>query len=132
MGLSLQVRQSIGLDPFRVGLLFTACSLMILAVQLLWSTHRLKRLSPGHLIGGAFLLMAVGILGLPYALSFWRAFVVVRLLGAGSGLLIPLLAYQVSLASGPALGKQTALASLRLHPTLGTQTPRGVEPAATA
>lgn len=30
---------------------------------------------------------------------FWAAFVVVGLLGAGSGLLIPLLAYQVSLAS---------------------------------
>ncbi|SFI00610.1 MFS transporter [Modicisalibacter xianhensis] len=116
VGLSLQARQSIGLDPFRVGLLFTECSLVMLAVQLLWSAYPPKRLSPGHLIGGAFLLMAGGILGLPYASGFWEAFVVVGLLGAGSGLLIPLLAYQVSLASGPAqgaaLGKQTALASL--------------------
>ncbi|MGY4878890.1 MFS transporter [Vreelandella aquamarina] len=115
VGLSLQARQSIGLNPFRVGLLFTACSLVMLAVQLLWSAYPPKRLSPVHLIGGAFLLMAMGILGLPYASSFWGAFVVVGLLGAGSGLLIPLLAYQVSLASGPAqgaaLGKQTALAS---------------------
>ena len=109
VGLSLQARQSIGLAPFRVGLLFTECSLVMLAVQLLWSAYPPKRLSPGHLIGG-------GILGLPYASGFWEAFVVVGLLGAGSGLLIPLLAYQVSLASGPAqgaaLGKQTALASL--------------------
>ncbi|MEL7968168.1 MFS transporter [Vreelandella neptunia] len=116
VGLSLQARQSIGLDPFRVGLLFTECSLVMLAVQLLWAAHPPKGLSPGNLIGGAFLLMAMGILGLPYASSFWGAVVVVGLLGAGSGLLIPLLAYQVSLASGPAqgeaLGKQTALASL--------------------
>jgi predicted MFS family arabinose efflux permease len=116
VGLSLQARQSIGLDPFRIGLLFTVCSLVMLAVQVLWSTHPPKRLSSGHLIGGAFLLMAVGVLGLPYATNFWGAFVAVGLLGAGSGLLIPLLAYQVSLASGSAqgaaLGKQTALASL--------------------
>jgi MFS family permease len=116
VGLSLQARQSIGLDPFRIGLLFTACSLVMLAVQILWSTHPPKRLSPGHLMSGAFLLMAAGVLGLPYAMGFWEAFVAVGLLGAGSGLLIPLLAYQVSLASGPAqgaaLGKQTALASL--------------------
>lgn len=116
MGLSLQARQSIGLDPFRIGLLFTMCSLVMLSVQILWSTHPPKRLSSGHLIGGAFLLMAVGVLGLPYATNFWGAFVAVGLLGAGSGVLIPLLAYQVSLASesaqGAALGKQTALASL--------------------
>ena len=116
VGLSLQARQSIGLDPFRIGLLFTACSLVMLAVQILWSTHPPKRLSNGHLISGAFLLMAAGVLGLPYAESFWGAFVTVGLLGAGSGLLIPLLAYQISLASGSAqgaaLGKQTALASL--------------------
>ncbi|WP_175546997.1 MFS transporter [Modicisalibacter ilicicola] len=116
VGLSLQARQSIGLDPFRIGLLFTVCSLVMLVVQILWSTHPPKRLSSGHLIGGAFLLMAVGVLGLPYATNFWGAFVAVGLLGAGSGVLIPLLAYQVSLASGSAqgaaLGKQTALASL--------------------
>ena len=116
VGLSLQARQSIGLDPFRIGLLFTACSLVMLAVQVLWSTRPPKRLSSGHLISGAFLLMALGALSLPYATSFWWAFVAVGLLGAGSGLLIPLLAYQVSLASGSAqgaaLGKQTALASL--------------------
>lgn len=116
VSLSLQARQAIRLDPFRIGLLFTACSLAMLAVQVLWSTYPPKRLSNGHLISGAFLLMAVGVLGLPYATSFWGAFVAVGLLGAGSGLLIPLLAYQVSLASGSAqgaaLGKQTALASL--------------------
>lgn len=116
VGLSLQARQSIGLDPFRIGLLFTVCSLVMLAVQILWSLCPPKRLSSAHLIGGAFLLMAVGVLGLPYATNFWGAFVAVGLLGAGSGLLIPLLAYQVSLASGSAqgaaLGKQTALASL--------------------
>nr|WP_299246437.1 MFS transporter [uncultured Halomonas sp.] len=116
VGLSLQAQQSIGLTPFKIGLLFTECSLVMLMIQLLWSTYPPKRLSIGHLIGGAFLLMAIGILGLPYATGFWWAFVVVAFLGAGSGLLIPLLAYQVSLASGPAqgaaLGKQTALASL--------------------
>lgn len=33
VGLSLQARQSIGLDPFRIGLLFTACSLVMLMAR---------------------------------------------------------------------------------------------------
>jgi predicted MFS family arabinose efflux permease len=116
VGLSLQGRQAVGLDAFRIGLLFTECSLAMLAAQALWSAYPPERLPARYLIGGAFLLMAAGVLGLPYVANLWSAVLVVGLLGAGSGVLIPLLAYEVSLASGTAqgtaLGMQTALASL--------------------
>lgn len=116
VGLSLQAGQVLGLDPFRVGLLFTVCSLVMLAMQILWSIRPLQRLLPSRLIGGAFLLLAVGVSGLSYAGDLRAAIAVVGLAGAGTGVLIPLLAYELSLLSegvqGKALGTQTGLASL--------------------
>lgn len=115
VGLSLQGRQAAGLDPFRIGLLFTECSLAMLVAQILWSTHPPKTIPAGYWMAGAFLVMALGIAGLPYVANFWWAVVVVGLLGTGSGILIPLLAYEVSLVGGvgqgAALGMQTAVSS---------------------
>lgn len=75
----------------------------------------LKHVGSG-LLAPAFLAMAVGIALLPLAATYPVLIVGVGLVAGASGVLIPSLAYLVSLAAGTrqgrALGKQTAAASL--------------------
>jgi DHA1 family multidrug resistance protein-like MFS transporter len=115
VGLALQGQQVLNLGPREIGWMFAECSLVMILVQIFVLAPLLKRFGRG-LLAPAFLAMAVGIALLPWAATYPMLIVGVGLVAGASGVLIPSLAYLVSLAAGTrhgvALGKQTAAASL--------------------
>lgn len=115
VSLALQGKQVLNLQPRAIGWMFAECSLVMILVQIFVLAPLTRRVGNG-LLAPAFLTMAVGVVLLPYAASYPLMLLSVGLVAAASGLLIPTLAYQVSLAAGAAqgaaLGQQTAAASL--------------------
>jgi MFS family permease len=115
VGLALQGQQVLNLGPREIGWMFAECSLVMILMQVFVLAPLLKHVGSG-LLAPAFLAMAVGIALLPLAATYPMLIVGVGLVAGASGVLIPSLAYLVSLAAGTrqgmALGKQTAAASL--------------------
>lgn len=115
VGLALQGQQVLNLRPREIGWMFAECSLVMILVQIFVLAPLLKRVGSG-LLAPAFLAMAVGVALLPFAATYVLLLIGVGLIAAAAGLLIPALAYLVSLAAGTrqgaALGRQTAAASL--------------------
>ncbi|MCO6412265.1 MAG: MFS transporter [Thiogranum sp.] len=116
VAIALQGQQVLGLDPLQIGWMFMECSLVMVAVQVLVFSPLVRRVGFRFIIAPAFLAMAVGVGLLPSAANWNWLILLVGLFAAGSGILIPMLAYRVSLnagfAQGEALGKQTAAAAL--------------------
>jgi len=116
VAVALQGAQVLGFDPWRIGVLFMVCSVAMVLVQTLVFAPLRRRVKFAFIVAPAFVAMALGMLALPFVTAFALASAVSALIGAGSGILIPMLAYQVSLqaanAQGAALGGQTAAASL--------------------
>ncbi len=116
VGITLLGQRNLGLDPSRIGIMFMECSLIMLLAQVLVFFSPLAGNAGGRLVVPAFLLMAVGLALLPAAAAFGVSLFWVGLVAAGSGILIPLLSYLVSLhggaSQGAALGRQTAATSL--------------------
>lgn len=116
VAIALQGAQVLGFDPWRIGVLFMACSLVMVLVQLLVFSPLVRRVGFAHIIAPAFGTMALGLLALLFVTGFSVVLLLVSLVAAGSAILIPMLAYRISLqatgAQGVALGKQTAAASL--------------------
>lgn len=115
VGLALHGQQVLNLPPRAIGWMFAECSLVMILAQVFVLAPLIKRVG-GRLLAPAFLAMAAGVALLPYAVSYPAMLLGVGLIAAASGLLIPALAYWVSLAAGAAqgaaLGQQTAAASL--------------------
>lgn len=116
VAVALQGQQVLGLDPLQIGWMFMECSLVMVAVQVLVFSPLARRVGFRFIIAPAFLAMAVGVGWLPSTADWSWLVLLVGLFAAGSGILIPMLAYRVSLNAGTAqgeeLGKQTAAASL--------------------
>ncbi len=116
VAIALQGQQVLGLDPLQIGLIFTECSLVMVAVQVLVFSPLARHTGFRFIVAPAFLAMAVGVGLLPLVSDPGWIMLLVGLFAAGSGILIPMLAYRVSLDAGPAqgaaLGKQTAAAAL--------------------
>ena len=115
VSLALQGQQVLNLQPREIGWMFAECSLVMILVQIFALPPLTRRVGSG-LLAPAFLAMAAGVAMQPYATSYPVMLLGVGLVAAASGLLIPALAYRVSLAAGAAqgaaLGQQTAAASL--------------------
>ena len=115
VGLALQGQQVLNLRPREIGWMFAECSLVMILMQIFVLAPLLKRAGSG-LLAPAFLMMAAGVALLPFATTYLLLIIGVGLVAGASGVLIPALAYLVSLAAGTrqgaALGKQTAAASL--------------------
>jgi MFS transporter, DHA1 family, multidrug resistance protein len=117
VSIALQGRQTLGLDPYRVGIMFMECSLIMVAIQaLIFCFPVLKRLSGTLVLLFGFLAMTAGFLLLPIVTAFNAMLVVVALVAGGSGFLLPFLTYRISFSAplglGTTLGLQTAAASL--------------------
>jgi MFS family permease len=115
VGVALRGQQVLNLPPREIGWMFAECSLAMILAQVFLLAPLMRRVGD-RLLAPAFLAMAVGVALLPYAASYPAMLIGVGLVAAASGLLIPALAYLVSLtagsAQGAALGQQTAAASL--------------------
>jgi MFS family permease len=115
VSLTLQGQQLLKLKAAEVSLMFVECSLVMILVQAYVFSPLTKRLG-GEFLALAFLAMAAGTALLPYSASYYMLLLVVGLIAAASGILIPVLAYLVSLAAGArqgtVLGAQTAASNL--------------------
>ncbi len=116
VAIALQGQQVLGLNPLQIGLVFMECSLIMVLVQVFVFSPLARRVEFRFIIVPAFVLMAIGIGALPSVADMNWLILVVGLFAAGSGILIPMLVYRVSLDAGvdqgAELGKQTAAASL--------------------
>lgn len=116
VAIALHGAQALGLDPWGIGILFMVCSMVMVLVQVLVFSPLVRRTGFAFVVAPAFALMALGLLAFPFATTFALVVALTALVGAGSGILVPMLAYRVSLqaggARGAALGRQTAAASL--------------------
>jgi MFS transporter, DHA1 family, multidrug resistance protein len=116
VGIALQARQALGMDPARLAAMFAECSLVMILTQVVLFSSPISNLPGRVLVVPAFLASAVAFVLLPIAHNFLFMFFVVGLIAAGTGLLMPTLTQMVSVQSvlplGIALGLQTALSSL--------------------
>jgi len=115
VGVALLGQQIMKLAPSEVGIMFVECSVVMIAAQALIFSPLIKHLGR-RLLAPAFLVMAVGVGLLSYTENYPVMLVLVGLTAASSGILIPALAYLVSLTAGlkqgAVLGRQTGAASL--------------------
>lgn len=116
VALVLAGQQVLRLGPREIGFVFAECSLVMVLVQLFVLGPLIRRGGAERLLAPAFVAMALGLVLLPYGQDYRLLLLATALIAAASGLLIPALAYLVSLAAGAAqgaaLGRETAAASL--------------------
>lgn len=102
VSLTLQGQQNLGLAPREIALMFTECSVVMLAAQAVVFSPLLKDLSKRHLVFLGFMAMAAGLVVLPHISALRGLMVFVGLVAAGAGILLPTLTYLVSLNAGQA------------------------------
>jgi MFS family permease len=117
VGIAIFAGQALALGPVALAWMFAQCSVTMLAVQaLIVFAPRFRRLPGSTVVISGFAAMAAGFVLLPNASAPWTLFVAVGLIGAGAGVLLPVLSYLVTVGAtaglGVALGVQTAAASL--------------------
>ena len=116
VGLALRGTQELDLTPYQIALMFTECSLVMLAMQAIVFSPWVKPDTTRWLIPPALAVLSVGLFLVPYASSFKLLLAVIGTVAASAGILAPVLTYWISNKAGSAqgweLGKQTAAASL--------------------
>lgn len=114
VGVALRGR-ALGMTPYQVGVMFAECSLIMFAVQALVFSPLMAPSSTAKLIAPALAVMALGLLLVSYAEAFGTQLIVVGMVAASAGVLIPTLTYWISLGAGSTqgkeLGRQAAVAS---------------------
>ncbi len=116
VGLNLFSRQILKLDPSKVATMFAACSLVMVTAQAVLATPVAKRLLDYRTLVGAFVAGAIGLLFVSSGRELGGLLLIVGLFSASTGLIGPLLTYQLSLqagsAQGTALSRQAAAGNL--------------------
>lgn len=116
VGLALRGNQDLGMDPRRVALMFTTCSLVMFLVQAAVFSPIVKPQSTRWFIAPALIVMAIALFLVPRTSEFTALIAIVAVVAASAGVVSPILTYWVSLESGHSkgaeLGKQTAVTSL--------------------
>ena len=116
VGLALRGKQELGLSAGQIALMFTECSVVMIAVQALVFSPLVKSASTRMLINPALAILAVGLFLVPRASNFTLMLVVIGAVAASAGIILPIVTYWISTKAGNAqgaeLGKQTSAASL--------------------
>jgi len=116
VGLALRGKQELGLTPYQIALMFTECSLVMLAIQAIVFSPWFKPDKTRWLIAPALSVLALSLFLVPWASDFTSMLIVIGAIAASAGILTPILTYWISAKAGSAqgweLGKQTAAASL--------------------
>jgi MFS family permease len=103
LGIVLQGSQHAGVSVQEVALMFAECSLVMLSINaLLFFTSMLDRVPPRMLIAIGLLVAVVGLLLLSLHQTLGWMYIGISLTGAGTGLVLPMIAF---LASGAARAK---------------------------
>lgn len=116
VAIAIRGGQVLGLDPRRLGVLFTTCSVLMFAAQALVFSRWVQASSTAALLAPAFIGLAAGLAAAGFANSFGTYAAAVGVFAVSGGVLVPVLAYWVSRnaggAQGAQLGRQTASAGL--------------------
>lgn len=114
--LALRGKQALGMSPSQVGLMFIECSVVMFIAQAIVFSPLVKAEKTRWLFPPALVFAASGLFALPWTTSFILLPVVVGVVAASAGILLPLATYWVSLAArkaqGQQLGRQAAAAGL--------------------
>ena len=116
VGLSLRGKQVLGMDASQIGMMFAECSLVMFVVQALVFSPLIKPQVTRWFLTPGLVLLAVGLVVVPFANSYITMTIAVALVAASAGILSPIVTYWVSLGGGETqgadLGRVTAAASL--------------------
>lgn len=116
VGLSVRGRLDPLLSSGRLGLLFAECMLVMAAAQALVFNRWVKASSTSRLLAPSLLLLGMGLLLLPWAVSGTDLMLATAAIAAAGGVLLPALAFWITLAAGASqgreLGRQSSFASL--------------------
>ena len=116
VGLALLGKQTLGMDAFQIGMMFTECSLVMFVAQAIIFSPIVKPESTRWLLTPGLAVLAVGLALTPFVTGFLPMAIAVGLVAASAGILSPVAAYWISLGSGATqgeeIGRQTAAASL--------------------
>lgn len=116
VGLALRSDGVLGMGATQLAVLFAECSLVMFIAQAVVFSPWFKATATWRTIAPGLAIMGVGVLILPWSNGLLALSVVVGLVAASGGVLVPVFTYWVSLAAGPQqgtnLGSQVAAASL--------------------
>lgn len=116
VGLSLRGKEILGLDAYRIGMMFTECSLVMFVAQGLVFSPLVKPETTRWLLVPGLAALAVGLIAVSFANGYLALVLAVGLIAASAGILSPIVTYWISLGAGETqgaeLGLQTAAASL--------------------
>jgi MFS family permease len=114
--LTMRAKAVLALDSYRIGLMFSECSLVMFLAQAIVFSPLVKPQVTRHLIVPALLLMIAGMWLIPFGDGFLPMMISVGMVAAGGGVVSPILIYWISLIvkrrQGETLGRQVAAASL--------------------
>ncbi|WP_262267456.1 MFS transporter [Microvirga yunnanensis] len=116
VGLALRGKEVLGLDTYRIGMMFAECSLIMFLVQAVVFSPLVKPDWTRWLIAPALIALAGGLIAVPLTTSYVPMTVAVAVVAAAAGVLSPIAVYWISVTAGEKqgteLGFQTAAASL--------------------
>ena len=116
VGLALRGKEVLGLDAYRIGMMFAECSLIMFLVQAVVFSPLVKPDSTRWLIAPALIALAGGLVTVPLTTSYGLMTIAVAVVAAAAGVLSPIAVYWISVTAGEEqgteLGFQTAAASL--------------------
>ena len=116
VGLTLRGKQILGMDAFRIGIMFTECSLVMFVAQAIVFSPLVKPEATRWLFTPCLAALATGLVLIPLTSGFLWMVIAVGLIAASAGILSPVAAYWVSFGAGTTqgedIGRQTAAGSL--------------------
>lgn len=116
VSLSLRGKHSLGLDAYRIGMMFTECSLVMFVVQGVVFSPLVRPEATRWLLVPGLAALAAGLVAIPFVTGYFALVLTVALVAASAGILSPIVTYWISLGNnesqGAALGLQTAATSL--------------------
>jgi MFS family permease len=114
VGLALRGR-ALGMEPYRIGIMFAECSLIMFAVQAIVFSPLVAPAMTAKLIAPALAIMGASLFLVPFAEDFVMQALAVGGVAASAGILTPILTYWISrgagVAQGVELGRQAAVTS---------------------
>lgn len=109
VGISVRGREAMGLSAASIGLMFSGCGLVMIAVQTLVFRPTRTPESLWRLMAPALLLSALGVGSLASAREPWMLGAVVAVVAAGGGVLQPTISLWIARSAGRAQGVQLGL-----------------------
>jgi MFS family permease len=116
VGLAIRAKELLGMSAAQIGLMFTECSLVMVAAQAIVFSPLVPAEMTRWLVIPALLVLGFALVAVPWATDTLSIFVVVGAVAASAGILSPIVMFWASFMAGELqgaeLGRQTAAASL--------------------